>query len=114
MTRQSSAPEQPVRRRKHLIDPTNPRPPQRYSTSLSTVQTWVLSTLAVATILHMSVGLVFAAAYVDDDRPDARIGLLPGARGRLLRALSVALGGPASGWARRCRRRLRSAVAFTT
>ena len=76
MTRQSSAPEQPVRRRKHLIDPTNPRPPQRYSTSLSTVQTWVLSTLAVATILHMSVGLVFAAAYVDDDRPDARIGLL--------------------------------------
>jgi hypothetical protein len=64
------------RRRKHLLDPDHPRPPQRYSTSLSTVQTWVLSTLAVTTILHLSVGMVVAALFVDPDRTDARIGLL--------------------------------------
>jgi hypothetical protein len=64
------------RRRKHLIDPSNPPPPQRYSTALSTVQTWVLSTLAVITILHMSVGLVVAALYADPGATDTRIGLL--------------------------------------
>jgi hypothetical protein len=62
------------RRARHLIDPDNPPPPSRYSTELSTVQTWVLSTLAVTTILHMSAGLVVAAAFAD--AMDARIGLL--------------------------------------
>ena len=64
------------RRRKHLIDPSRPPPPQRYSTSLSTVQAWVLSTLAVTTILHMSAGLVVAALFTDPSALDARIGLL--------------------------------------
>lgn len=42
--------------------------------SLSQVQKWVMSTLAVSTILHLAAGLGFAAAYVDT--LDAKIGLL--------------------------------------
>lgn len=42
--------------------------------SLSQVQKWVLSTLTVTTILHLSAGLVLAAFTVDP--LDARIGLL--------------------------------------
>ncbi len=33
--------------------------------SLGTVQKWVLSTLVATTIMHLSGGLVFAAAYLD-------------------------------------------------
>ena len=40
------------------------------------VQKWVLSSLAVTTITHMSAGLVIAALFVDESRPSARIGLL--------------------------------------
>ena len=57
------------------MDPNNPRPPQtNRDMSLSQVQKWVLSTLAVTTILHMSAGLVLAASAVGT--LDARIGLL--------------------------------------
>lgn len=42
--------------------------------SLSQVQKWVMSTLAVSTILHLAAGLVLAAMYVDT--LDAQIGLL--------------------------------------
>ena len=42
--------------------------------SLSQVQKWVMSTLAVSTILHLAAGLVLAATYVDT--LDAKIGLL--------------------------------------
>jgi hypothetical protein len=42
--------------------------------SLGRVQRWVLSTLAATTILHLSIGLVVAAAFAD--RLDAQIGLL--------------------------------------
>lgn len=71
---QPSGPGPAPRRARHLLDPSNPRPPQqRYSMSLSKVQTWVLSTLAVITILHMSAGVLVAAVMAD--RTDARIGL---------------------------------------
>lgn len=60
--------------RKHLMTPGQPRPPQRYSTSLSSVQRWVMSTLVAITILHLSTGLVVAAYFAP--RLDARIGLL--------------------------------------
>lgn len=44
--------------------------------SLTQVQRWVLSALAVTTILHLSVGLVLAAMFLADDRGlDAQIGL---------------------------------------
>jgi hypothetical protein len=72
---QPSAGGPPPRRAKHLLDPHHPRPPQRYSTSLSTVQTWVLSTLVVITILHMSAGVLVAALLVDSSKTDAQIGL---------------------------------------
>lgn len=63
-------------RPKHLLDPDNPRPRRNDPMSLSSVQTWVLSTLAVTTILHLAAGLVVAAAFLDPARPGARIGLL--------------------------------------
>jgi uncharacterized membrane protein YhaH (DUF805 family) len=44
--------------------------------SLTHVQMWVMSVLAVSTMLHFAAGLVLAAFYVDDDRTDAQIGLL--------------------------------------
>ena len=64
-------------RRRHLLDPAAPRPaPTRGAMSLSTVQKWVMSTLAVTTVLHLQVGLVVAAAFVDDTRAGATEGLL--------------------------------------
>src|SRR3954449_9842364 len=63
------------RRPRHLMDPDNPRRPQPSGMSLTTVQQWVLSVLAVTTILHLSAGLVVAAMFSPDSRPDAQIGL---------------------------------------
>jgi hypothetical protein len=63
-------------RRKHLLDPEHPRPRRDDPMSLSSVQTWVLSALAVTTILHLSAGLTVAAAFVGDARAGARVGLL--------------------------------------
>jgi hypothetical protein len=42
---------------------------------LEPVQKWVLSALAFTTIIHLSIGIVIAAIYIDEDRPSARIGL---------------------------------------
>jgi uncharacterized membrane protein YoaK (UPF0700 family) len=39
------------------------------------VQRWVMSVLAVTTILHLAAGLVVAAYFMDDARQDSRIGL---------------------------------------
>ena len=61
------------------MDPDAPRRPSSSAAaqrSLTRVQRWVMSTLAVTTILHLAVGLIIAAAVVDDDRMDARVGLL--------------------------------------
>ncbi|HYO39609.1 MAG TPA: hypothetical protein VER39_08130 [Nocardioidaceae bacterium] len=60
--------------RKHLMTPGQPRPPQRYSTPITSVQRWVMSSLTAITILHMSGGLVIAAFY--NDRRDSQVGLL--------------------------------------
>ncbi len=60
--------------RKHLMTPGHPRPPQRNSMTLSSVQKWVMSTLVATTIMHLSVGLVVAAYFAP--RLDGRIGLL--------------------------------------
>lgn len=60
--------------RKHLMDPTNPRPQNREPMSLGTVQKWVLSTLAATTIMHLAFGLVVAAAFAD--KLVAQVGLL--------------------------------------
>lgn len=68
---------EPVKRRKHLMDPANPRPVSRPGDmKISKVQQWVLSALALVTIMLLSIGLVFCTALIDEDRRDARIGLL--------------------------------------
>jgi len=56
------------------MTPGQPRPQQRYNTSLTSVQRWVMSTLVATTILHLSVGVVVAAYF--SDRLDSQIGLL--------------------------------------
>jgi hypothetical protein len=76
--------------------------------SLTTVQMWILSTLAVTTILHFSGGLVAAAMYVGDARVDAQIGLnvlagvtgvLAVAAGRAIHRKSLASWWLLLGWA---------------
>ena len=62
------------RPRKHLMTPGQPSRQRRDAMSLTRVQRWVMSTLAVSTILHFAAGLVLAAMYADT--LDARIGLL--------------------------------------
>ncbi|MDN5894177.1 MAG: hypothetical protein L0H93_09135 [Nocardioides sp.] len=44
--------------------------------SLSNVQKWVMSVLAVTTILHLSLGLIVAAWSIEESRSDSRVGLL--------------------------------------
>jgi hypothetical protein len=61
------------RPRKHLMVPGQPVP-RADAMSLTSVQRWVMSTLAVTTILHLAAGLVVAAMYVDT--LDAQVGLL--------------------------------------
>jgi len=69
----------PVRRPRHLLDPNDLQQSHRRSQSsqesLGKVQRWVMSVLAVTTILHLAAGLVVAAVFMDSSRLDARIGL---------------------------------------
>ena len=60
------------------MDPNAPRKPRdpEAERRLQRVQQWVLSTLAVTTILHMSGGLVVAAAVMGADERVAQIGLV--------------------------------------
>ncbi len=60
--------------RRHLMTPGQPRRQRSEPMSLTRVQRWVMSTLAVTTILHLAAGLVLAAMYVPT--LDAQIGLL--------------------------------------
>ena len=48
---------------------------QSSTESLTKVQRWVMSVLAVTTILHLAAGLVIAAVFMDDSRQGARLGL---------------------------------------
>lgn len=67
----------PPARRRHLMDPANPRPPASSAEKMSTgaVQRWVMSVLAVTTVAHFSAGLVVAAIFLDTTRPGAQVGL---------------------------------------
>jgi hypothetical protein len=86
--------EPPLRRARHLMDPSQPRPAVRREDvqRLERVQKWVLSILIVTTILHLSAGLAIAAQYVDEDALSAGIGLsvLAGAFGVI--AVAAGLG----------------------
>jgi hypothetical protein len=67
-------PVRPPKQRKHLMTPGQARPRPAGAMSLTSVQRWVMSAVAVSTLLHMSAGLVFAARYVDER--SSQVGLL--------------------------------------
>lgn len=64
----------PTPRRRHLMDPAAPIRPVN-DRSLTHTQRWVSSTLAVFTISHLALGIVFAALETPDSATAARIGL---------------------------------------
>ena len=66
------------KRRRHLMDPNAPRPvrdPRTEDRSLTRVQQWVMSTLAVTTLLHLSAGVIIAAMAESNPTLSALIGL---------------------------------------
>jgi hypothetical protein len=69
----------PVQKRpRHLMDPNAPRPvrdPHAEDRSLTNVQRWVMSSLAVTTLLHLSIGVIIAALTESNPTVGARIGL---------------------------------------
>jgi hypothetical protein len=64
--------------RSHLLDLDAPRrvvtDPEKDARDLARVQRWVMSTLAVTTILHLVVGLVVAGVMLDGPT-SSRVGL---------------------------------------
>lgn len=81
--------EQPTPpRRRHLIDPSQPRKPADPEAllRLQKVQRTVMSVLVVTTVFHLAAGLAIASAHVSDHRLDAQIGL------NLVASLSMVLG----------------------
>ena len=67
------------RRPRHLLDPDDLRRSHQQSQgtqdSLTHVQQWVMSILAVTTIGHLAAGVAVVAVFTDDSRMDARVGL---------------------------------------
>lgn len=65
------------RRPRHLMDPENLQQHRYQKSGVTRVQQWVLSTLTVTTILHLIVGLILAAAHMDEvDTTGKQAGLL--------------------------------------
>ena len=85
--------------RGHLLDLTAPRRvvahPEKDARDLARVQKWVMSTLAVTTILHLVVGLVVAAVMLDDAPDSSKIGLnvISGIFGAIAGATGLAIHG---------------------
>ncbi len=92
--RPGSAVERPApKRARHLMDPAHPRVDRPNSASVVRVQTWVMSVLAVTTILHLAVGLLISAAVIDPDLLVERVGLtvIAGAFGVVAVAAGLAI-----------------------
>ena len=86
------------KRRRHLMDPNAPRPvrdPHAEAQSLTKVQRWVMSTLAVTTILHMSAGVIVAAVTQSNPTLSAQVGLsvIAGALGVMAVVAALAIHG---------------------
>jgi len=85
--------------RGHLLDMNAPRrvvqDPEKDARDLATVQKWVMSVLAVTTILHLVVGLVVAAVLLDDSPDTSKIGLnvIAGIFGAIAVATGLAIHG---------------------
>lgn len=69
--------------------------PEKDARDLARVQKWVMSTLAVTTILHLVVGLVVAAVMLDDSPDSSKIGLnvIAGIFGAIAVATGLAIHG---------------------
>ena len=85
--------------RGHLLDMNAPRrvvqDPDKDARDLARVQRWVMSVLAVTTVLHLAVGLVVAAVMLDDAPDTSRIGLsvIAGIFGAIAVATGLAIHG---------------------
>lgn len=67
----------PRRRQSHLLDLDNlPVRTKKDDAALSTVQKWVLSTLAVSTIMHMAGALILFGISISDEHQASRYGLM--------------------------------------
>ena len=79
-----SVPRSAPKPRRHLMTPGQPpRPAPRGGMTTSSVQRWIMSSLAVTTILHLAGGLVAAAAYVEVRSSQIGLLVLAGAFGLL-------------------------------
>lgn len=69
--------------------------PAKDARDLARVQKWVMSTLAVTTILHLVIGLVVAAVMLDDAPDSSKIGLnvIAGIFGAIAVATGLAIHG---------------------
>lgn len=69
--------------------------PEKDARDLARVQKWVMSTLAVTTILHLVVGLVVAAVMLDEAPDSSKIGLnvIAGIFGAIAVATGLAIHG---------------------
>jgi hypothetical protein len=85
--------------RGHLLDMDAPRrvvrDPEKDARDLARVQRWVMSTLAVTTVIHLSIGLVVAAVMLEDAPDSSRIGLavIAGIFGAMAVATGLAIHG---------------------
>lgn len=85
--------------RGHLLDMNAPRrvvqDPEKDARDLARVQKWVMSVLAVTTIVHLVVGLVVAAVLIDDAPDTSKIGLnvIAGIFGAIAVATGLAIHG---------------------
>lgn len=85
--------------RGHLLDLDAPRrvvlDPEKDARDLARVQKWVMSVLAVTTILHLVVGLVVAAVMLDDAPDTSKVGLtvIAGVFGAIAVATGLAIHG---------------------
>lgn len=62
------------RRARHLMDPDAlhaPRDRVAAQRSFTNVQRWVMSVLAVSTILHLALGLILSTKIIDNPQPGA-------------------------------------------
>src|SRR3546814_1963615 len=62
---------------RHLMDPNNPqRAVSTRDRSLGNMQKWMMSLLAVTTIVHMQGGLILGAMAIGEGHTDAQVGLM--------------------------------------
>lgn len=74
-----SMPRRTQKGQRHLLDLNAPRPSleqqRRDAASLDRVRQWVLSALAVTTLLHLVGGVILAAIFLDRPTLVAQVGL---------------------------------------